>query len=211
MPNEKAGELFNHILEYVNDNDPETKDLIVELTFEPIKQQLKRDLEKWDAIRGKRSIAGKKSAEARANKNKQRSTNLTSVKSVEQRSTNPTVSVNVNVNDNVSVNDIKEYSKDVTEVYNSIINLFSEKAINEGKWKKCIKLLIERDGYEKNELIKIIKKAKSDSFWNKNFLSLLKLRTKDKQGIYYVEVFKLKFGVQKNQENNKTKFASPII
>jgi hypothetical protein len=47
MPNEKAGELFKHILEYVNDKNPITEDLIIQLTFEPIKQSLKRDLQKY--------------------------------------------------------------------------------------------------------------------------------------------------------------------
>tara|TARA_R110000868_G_scaffold290022_1_gene550267 strand:- start:16110 stop:16697 length:588 start_codon:yes stop_codon:yes gene_type:complete len=55
MPNEKAGELFKHILEYVNDNNPSTEDLIIQLTFEPIKQSLKRDLEKYEQIRAKNS------------------------------------------------------------------------------------------------------------------------------------------------------------
>ena len=41
MPTEKAGELFKHILQYVNDQNPKTDDLIVQLVFEPIKQQLK--------------------------------------------------------------------------------------------------------------------------------------------------------------------------
>jgi hypothetical protein len=48
MPNEKAGELFKHILMYVNDMNPETDDLIIQLTFEPIKQQLKRDLQRYE-------------------------------------------------------------------------------------------------------------------------------------------------------------------
>jgi hypothetical protein len=51
MPNDKAGELFKHILEYVNDKDPVTEDLIIQLTFEPIKQSLKRDLDKYERIR----------------------------------------------------------------------------------------------------------------------------------------------------------------
>jgi hypothetical protein len=59
MPDDKAGLLFKHILQYVNDNNPETDDLIIQLTFEPIKQQLKRDLKKYkDALDGK-SNAGK--------------------------------------------------------------------------------------------------------------------------------------------------------
>lgn len=55
MPNDKAGELFKHILEYVNDKDPISEDLITNLTFEPIKQSLKRDLEKYEVVR-KRNI-----------------------------------------------------------------------------------------------------------------------------------------------------------
>jgi len=59
MPDDKAGLLFKHILQYVNDNNPETDDLIIQLTFEPIKQQLKRDLKKYkNALDGK-SNAGK--------------------------------------------------------------------------------------------------------------------------------------------------------
>lgn len=39
MPNDKAGELFKHILLYVNDENPANDDLIIQLTFEPIKQE----------------------------------------------------------------------------------------------------------------------------------------------------------------------------
>lgn len=56
MPKDKAGELFIHILEYVNDKNPITDDLIIQLTFEPIKQSLKRDLEKYESIRYRNSI-----------------------------------------------------------------------------------------------------------------------------------------------------------
>lgn len=55
MPKDKAGELFIHILEYVNDKNPVTDDLIIQLTFEPIKQSLKRDLQKYESIRNRNS------------------------------------------------------------------------------------------------------------------------------------------------------------
>lgn len=109
-----AGELFYHLLKYVNDQDPETDNFIVEMAFEPIKQQLKRDLRKYETIREKRAEAGKKSAELRARQAQQESTlvesvatNPTSVDTCQQSSTNPTDSVNVNdtVNGNVTVND----------------------------------------------------------------------------------------------------------
>lgn len=59
MPNEKAGELFKHILLYVNDKNPETDDLITNLTFEPIKQQLKRDLKKFEEVKEFKSNGGR--------------------------------------------------------------------------------------------------------------------------------------------------------
>jgi len=48
LPNEKAGELIKHIFAYVNDEDPKTDDLLIDLAFIPIRQQLKRDLVKWE-------------------------------------------------------------------------------------------------------------------------------------------------------------------
>ena len=48
MNREDAGELLLHILKYVNDENPETENMAVYLTFEPIKQQFKRDLKKWE-------------------------------------------------------------------------------------------------------------------------------------------------------------------
>jgi len=56
MPNDKAGELFKHILEYVNDKNPISDDLITNLTFEPIKQSLKRDLVKYEKIRERNTV-----------------------------------------------------------------------------------------------------------------------------------------------------------
>lgn len=48
MDNETAGLFFKHYLRYVNDLDPKTDNLIVDLTFESVKQNLKRDLKKWE-------------------------------------------------------------------------------------------------------------------------------------------------------------------
>lgn len=106
MPKNKAGELFMTILSYVNDENPEVKDLMVDLAFEPIKQQLKRDLKEWETIRQKRSEAGKiggaRSVEKRRSKRKQREPNLTiASKNEANQAVNDTVTVNVTVTDNV--------------------------------------------------------------------------------------------------------------
>lgn len=43
-----AGRLIKHIFRYVNDQQPESDDKIVQIAFIQIKQQLKRDLIKWE-------------------------------------------------------------------------------------------------------------------------------------------------------------------
>jgi hypothetical protein len=60
LSNEKAGELFKIILEYVNDNDPIIDDNVLDIVFEPIKQLLKRDLKKWENICERNKINGLK-------------------------------------------------------------------------------------------------------------------------------------------------------
>ncbi len=69
-----AGQLLKHLLRYVNDQNPTTENPLVEIAFEPIKQQLKRDLVKFEDVKVKRSEAGKAGANKRwqdiANANK---------------------------------------------------------------------------------------------------------------------------------------------
>ena len=50
LPDEKAGKLIKHIFSYVNDENPNTDDLLIDIAFESIKQQLKRDLKKYESI-----------------------------------------------------------------------------------------------------------------------------------------------------------------
>lgn len=113
LTDEEAGKLIKHLLMYVNDINPILNDRLLKIAFEPIKQQLKRDLKDWELIKEKRSKAGKISAELK----KQNSTNSTSVKFVEQNSTNSTVNVNdtvtVNVNDTVINKDISTEKKSI--------------------------------------------------------------------------------------------------
>ena len=98
LPDEIAGKLIKHIFSYVNDENPVSDDYVINALFEQIKATLKRDLEKWDAQKLQRSMAGKKSAEVRSTKFNDRST------TVNEKERKQTVSVNVNVNDNVKGN-----------------------------------------------------------------------------------------------------------
>lgn len=69
LNDEQAGKLFKHVLEYVNDLNPETEDILLQVCFEPIKQNLKRDLRKYQSTCEKRSEAGKKGMQKRWAKN----------------------------------------------------------------------------------------------------------------------------------------------
>lgn len=120
LSDEDAGQLFKHILNYVNLKKPVSENPFVRLSFIPIKQSLKRDLEKWTGTREKRSVAGKASAESRKKKKEEKekketiSTKSANVESVDSDSTKSTVNVTdtVNVNETVNVND-NDKEKDV--------------------------------------------------------------------------------------------------
>lgn len=104
MPKEKAGELFLHILQYVNDKNPITDDLIVNLTFEPIKQTLKRDLVKWEKFIEKQRENGLKGGRP---KNQTNPNNPTLILA------NPTKPKKADsVSDSVNVNEIKKNNID---------------------------------------------------------------------------------------------------
>ena len=102
LEDKEAGKLAKHLFDYVRDRDPKTDDKLIKILFIQIQQSLKRDLKKYEGIKEKRSAAGKESARLRA---EQKAANPTSVESVQQTSTNPTVSVNDSVTVNGNVND----------------------------------------------------------------------------------------------------------
>ncbi len=59
LTDDEAGKLIKHFFRYVNDQNPVAQDRITELSFIPIKQTLKRDLEKWESKLDERSISGR--------------------------------------------------------------------------------------------------------------------------------------------------------
>jgi hypothetical protein len=94
LDNEKAGELFKHILSYVNDENPVTDDVIINLVFTPIKLSLKRDLKKYDKYIKKQSENGKKGGRPKTQK-------------TQPFILKPKKADSVSVSDSVSVNDNK--------------------------------------------------------------------------------------------------------
>ena len=138
MPKEKQGELFMTILAYVNDENPTVDDLMVELVFEPIKLQMKRDLAKYESTKERRKeagrIAGLKSGEARKvivpelNQNEPKRTNGS--KNEPNEHVTDTVNGNVTVNVNDTVNDIllKKETKD-NSTPNGVVGLKNQPTV----------------------------------------------------------------------------------
>jgi len=59
LNDQEAGQLIKHIFSYVNDENPNPVDRIIDLSFEPIKLQLKRDLVKYESISDRNKLNGK--------------------------------------------------------------------------------------------------------------------------------------------------------
>ena len=129
LPDEKAGQLIKIIFQYVNDKDPVVEDLLLQVAFEPMKLQLKRDLKNWEAERSRLSESGKKggikSGISRRNK-AQRS-------SASKNEANEAVNVTVTVNDTVN-------ERENTDTQGSEIKFPIERclqiAMMDPKWKK---------------------------------------------------------------------------
>ncbi len=99
LNDDDAGKLFKHVLRYVNDLNPETNHAITEIAFEPIKQQLKRDLIKYEKLVKRNIENAKKGANARWNRTAPKNANghPTASKNADGQ---PKMHDNVNDNDN---------------------------------------------------------------------------------------------------------------
>lgn len=156
LDNESCGKLIKTIIRYVNDLNPEP-DPDIKGVFILIKQQLKRDLNKWDDIKAKRSIAGKASADS---KKQQKATKSTSVESVEQTSTKSTVDVDVDVDvinsNNLSVNWMGLVSQ-FNEITGKNVRVISDEV------KRKIKARL-KEGYSKQDIVDAITNCYNDQY-----------------------------------------------
>jgi hypothetical protein len=137
LPDEKAGQLIKFIMKYVNDENPSTEDLIINLAFTPIKQQLKRDLQKFKQTKVNRSIAGKAGADKRWQNIANDSKRISSIAKM-------AVNDNVNVNDKVILsiaerkmnfaNQLAIYKKDYSkDILNEFYLYWTEHGTNDKK------------------------------------------------------------------------------
>lgn len=153
MPNEDAGALLKHVLSYVNDEEPNTDNLLVKMAFGHMKPMLKQDLDKWEKIREKRREAGKKGGQANA---KQNEANAKQVQAV-----------NVNVNDIL----LKKETKDILD-FVKLLSFINQKTGRKFKTiNKDIKRKYEarlKDGYTKQDILNAVINASNLQYHKDN-------------------------------------------
>ena len=101
----------------------------------------------------------------------------------------------------IKVNNSKEkekkiYSEQAHALYSDLIVLFDEKLrpeteADKNKWLGICERLLKDNTHD--HIKDVVKRARMDSFWGKNFLSLNKLNTNDKDGVNYFISFERKF------------------
>lgn len=179
LSDDEAGRLIKHLFRYVNDENPIAPDKLTQIVFEPIKQQLKRDLERWESIKLKRSIAGKHSAlkrrsvvdllpdyieETKSTHVEQKSTH------VENDPTNSTVNVNVNVlRNNKDIGQLTAFESEVSKSnkfdldFNLLLEYIKQKTGRKFKQiSKSVQLKYKarlKDGYSKRDIMTAIDNA----------------------------------------------------
>ena len=118
----------------------------------------------------------------------------------------PDISNNINLDNKVKpflkniVNNIlprnqkNAFSDGTIKAFEHFVVLFPERyqpqsEAQKNKWLDCLDKVQRLDGYDLREVYLMVKKMRQDDFWQGNFLSILKLRNTDKNGIKYIDRF----------------------
>lgn len=121
----------------------------------------------------------------------------------------PTEQVQVKEKEKVQVKEkVKEnaYPKEVHDCFNNCltyfpIHLHPKGGNNKNNWLDTIQKLSRIDKIPFELIEQIVKRTRENDFWAKNFISITKLRKKNKEGIMYIIVFNEQ---TKNQQNETT-------
>ena len=180
LPNDKAGELIKFLFAYVNDENPITDDLLINLAFTPIKQQLKRDLKRYEDRLGKKSISGREGNLKRWNLevyNLYKTTEMSledaenmakgrKASHTDKVQSHPIANIADNDNDNDNDNDISNKQSKID--FDALLNLINTqtkrefKVINKSIQAKYIARL--KDGYTKDDIKNTIINSVKDEY-----------------------------------------------
>jgi hypothetical protein len=156
LPVDVRGELFTLILEYVNDKDPEPDNWQIAGVFEPIKQQLKRDLRKYEERADKSRKNGKLGGRPRKEEKPKKPTGFSKNLELKKKPDTDTVTDTVIDKDIYNIN------------FNNLLSLINStggrkfEVINDTVKKKYKSLL--KSGYTKEQIFNAIVNAHKDEF-----------------------------------------------
>ena len=155
LPDELAGRLIKHVFAYVNDENPLSDDLIINVAFTPIMLSLKRDLKKWDTYIDKQKVNGAKGGRPKA-----KETQKTQAFKKEPKKAD---SVSVSDSDSDSVNDIL-LEKETKHIFDNWIQY--RKEINKPiKSKASLIALKEAFSSHSFEACKFVVNASIENCW----------------------------------------------
>lgn len=102
----------------------------------------------------------------------------------------------------------KTFTQEVDNCYEQVLPLFPESLRPRTdsivfSWKDCIEKLNRIDKIPFNYIVHLTKEAREDSFWKGVFLSLPKLRSKNKDKIKYIQVFHEQFKPKQDQQADR--------
>jgi uncharacterized phage protein (TIGR02220 family) len=153
LTDDEAGRLIKHIFSYVNDENPNPVDRITDLSFEPIKLQLKRDLIKYESIVNRNKSNGSLGGRPKTQEEPKKPTGLFGNPIKPKKADNDTV--------NDTVNDTDINSSKLLSVFNSILG--KQTRVVNAKTKSQIKDRL-KEGYTKEDIVKAINNASKDPF-----------------------------------------------
>ena len=96
--------------------------------------------------------------------------------------------------DNTTKSEKRQFDEKTTNAFPHFMEIFPLKyrpktETQKNKWLDCLDKLQRLDGYDLREVYNVCKNLRNDQFWQNNFLSILKLRNADKNGIKYIDRF----------------------
>ena len=225
LSKENAGTLFLTILEYVNDEDPIIDNELIDVLFEGIKHQLKRDLKKYEA-RAERSringqLGGRPPKEDNPTKPSGLQTNPDEPKKPDTVKDTVTVKVTDTVKDTVKEKDNnktipdKSGKKKVSPYFHSFKDLFlkyyNQNSTIEYYWQAKDSVAINRLISQVTHAYKSVgNESPTDTEMNAGFEAILKKALKDKwiSQNFEPSIISSKFNNLKTDDTSSTKKAA---
>ena len=129
MDNATAGEFFKHYLRYINDLNPTTDNIVVDIAFESVKQNLKRDLKKYENICERNALNGSKGG--RPKKPKKPSGLIGNPKEPKKADTDNDTDTDIDINKKNNKKDIVFRVKEFEKSLIPFVNIYKKEMLRE--------------------------------------------------------------------------------